>query len=71
MIRIIVTETLTHWPVMGHSVHAERQFLLWVLVELFPHCKRLGNHLALLDPLGFIVASANNPETGKRRLICI
>lgn len=48
---------------MGHSVHAERQLLLWVFVELLPHRKCLGDHLALLDPLGFIVATANNPDT--------
>lgn len=49
---------------MGHSVHAEGQFLFWVLVKLLPHCKRLGNHLALLDPLGFVVTTANNPDAG-------
>lgn len=49
---------------MGHSVHTEGQFLFRVLVELLPHCKRLGNHLALLDPLGFVVAPANDPDTG-------
>lgn len=49
---------------MGHGVHAEGQFLFWVLVKLLPQCKCLSNHLALLDPLGFIVAAANNPDTG-------
>lgn len=51
---------------MGHSVHAEGQFLFWVLVKLLPHCKRLGNHLALLDPLGFVVTTANNPDAGTK-----
>lgn len=45
---------------MGDSVHAEGHFLLWVFVKLLPHGKCLGNHLALLDPLGFIVAAAND-----------
>lgn len=58
------TEILTHWSIMGHGVHAEGQFLFWVLVKLLPQCKCLSNHLALLDPLGFIVAAANNPDTG-------
>lgn len=49
---------------MGHGVHAEGHFLLWVLVKLLPHGERLGNHLALLDPLGFVVTTANNPDTG-------
>ena len=55
--------TLTHWPVVRHRVHAERQLLLRVLVELLPHRKRLGDHLALLDPLGLVVAAADNPDT--------
>lgn len=65
------TDTLTHWPVMWHGVHAERQFLLRVLVELFPHGECLGDHLALLDPLGFVVATTNDPDKGWRMLICI
>lgn len=52
---------LTHWPIMGDGVHAEGQLLLGVLVELLPHCKGFGDHLALLDPLGFIVTAANDP----------
>lgn len=58
------TEILTHGSFVGHGVHAERQLLLWVLVKFLPQRKRLGNHLALLDPLGFIVTAANNPGTG-------
>lgn len=49
---------------MGHGVHAKGQLLLRVLVKLLPHRKRLGDHLALLDPLGFIVTAANNPDRG-------
>ena len=60
------SEILTHWTVMGHGVHAEGQFLLWVFVELLPHRKRFGNHLALLYPLGFIVTATNDPGRGKR-----
>lgn len=52
---------------MGHGVHAEGHFLLWVLVKLLPHCKCLGNHLTLLDPLRFIVAAANYPDTETQR----
>lgn len=48
-------------------MHAEGHFLLWVLVKLFPHGKRLGNHLALFDPLGLIVASTNNSDGGAQR----
>lgn len=58
---------LTHWSLMGHRVHAEGHFLFWVLVKLLPHCKRLGYHLALLDPLGFIVTAANDSGTGTKR----
>lgn len=47
---------------MRHSVHAEGQFLLWVLVKLLPHGERFGYHLALFNPLGLIVAAANYPE---------
>lgn len=48
---------------MGHGVHAEGQLLLGVLVELLPQSKGLGDHLALLDPLGFIVTAAEDPDT--------
>lgn len=51
---------------MGHSVHAEGQFLLWVLVQLLPHGECLGDHLALLDPLGLVVAAANDPGAGNK-----
>lgn len=54
---------------MGHSVHAEGHFLFWVLVKLLPHRKCLGNHLALLDPLGFIVTAADNSGTGTKRQV--
>lgn len=47
-------------------MHAEGQFFLWVLVQLLPHCKRLGDHLALLDPLGLVVAAANDPGVGNK-----
>lgn len=63
------SETLTYWPIMGHSVHTERQFFFWVLVEIFSHRKCLGNHLALLDPFGFVVTLASYPDTGERKLI--
>lgn len=53
---------------MGHGVHAEGQLLLGVLVQLLPHGERLGNHLALLDPLGLVVAAADNSGTEKDRL---
>lgn len=49
---------------MGHGVHAEGHFLFGVLVKLLPHRKCLSNHLTLLDPLGFIVTTANNPDMG-------
>jgi len=64
---------LTHWSFMGHGVHAEGQLLFRVLVKFLPERKRLGDHLALLDPLGFIVTTANNPaiireqKTGSER----
>lgn len=47
-------------------MHAEGQFLLRVLVQLLPQRERLGDHLALLDPLGFVVAAADNPDTGEQ-----
>lgn len=42
-------------------MHAEGQLLLWVLVELLPHCKSFGYHLALLNPFGFIITAAKDP----------
>lgn len=59
--------TLTHWAIMRHSVHAEGQLLLRVLVKLLPHCKCLGDHLALLYPLRLVVAAADDPGEGKGR----
>lgn len=58
---------LTDWSIMRHGVHAKGHFLLWVLVKLFPHSKCLGNHLALFDPLGLIVASTNDSDGGTQR----
>lgn len=43
-------------------MHAEGHFLLRVLVELLPHGERFGDHLALFDPLGLVVAPTNNSE---------
>lgn len=51
---------------MGHGVHAEGHFLLRVLVKLLPHRERLGDHLALLDPLGLVVTAADDPDTGTK-----
>lgn len=51
---------------MGHGVHAEGHFLLWVLVKLLPHGEGLCNHLALLDPLGFIVTTSYYPNAGEQ-----
>lgn len=45
-------------------MHAEGQFLLWVLVQLLPHGERFCDHFALLDPLGLVVAAANDPGAG-------
>lgn len=42
-------------------MHAEGQFLLWVLVQLLPHSERFGDHFALLDPLGLVVTATNDP----------
>lgn len=47
-------------------MHAEGQFLLWVLVQLLPQGECLGDHLALLDPLGLVVAAANDPGGGNK-----
>ena len=49
---------------MRDSVHAEGQLLLRVFVELLALGEGLGYHLALLYPLGLIVATADNPMTG-------
>lgn len=58
---------LTNWSIMRHGVHAKGHFLVRVLVKLLPHSKCLGNHLALFDPLGLIVASTNNSDGGTQR----
>jgi len=42
-------------------VHAEGQLLLWVFVQLLALGERLGDHAALLDALGLIVATADHP----------
>lgn len=47
-------------------MHAEGQFFLWVLVQLLPQGECLGNHLALLDPLGLVVTAANDPGAGNK-----
>lgn len=56
---------LTHRPVMGDSVHAEGELLAWVLQQLPPLGEGLGNHLALLDPFGFIITLPRQPEGRK------
>lgn len=47
---------------MGDSVHAEGQLLAWVLQQLTALREGLGNHLALLDPLGLIITLPSQPE---------
>lgn len=47
---------LTHRPVVGDSVHAEGELLAGVLQQLTPLGEGLGNHLALLDPFGLVIA---------------
>ena len=61
MWRPLVTAEPTDGPFVGDGVHAERQLLLRVFVELFALGEGLGNHAALLDPLGLVVAAANHP----------
>lgn len=56
---------LTHRPVVGDSMHAEGELLARVLQQLTPLRESLGNHLALLDPLGLIVALPSQPENRK------
>ena len=46
-------------------MHAEGQLLLWVLVELLALGEGLGDHATLLDPLGLVVAAANQPACEK------
>ena len=42
-------------------MHAEGQLLLRVFVELLALGEGLGDHAALLDPLGLVVTAANHP----------
>ena len=54
---------LTHRPVVGDSVHAEGEFLAWVLQQLTPLGEGLGDHLALLDAFGLIITLPSQPES--------
>ena len=65
MWRPLVAAEPTHGPFVGDGVHAEGQLLLWVLVELLALGEGLGDHAALLDPLGLVVAAANQPACEK------
>lgn len=60
---------------MGDSVHAEGELLAWVLQQFTALREGLGNHLALLDSLGFIITMPSQPENrrggaGKCRSSC-
>lgn len=56
---------LTHRPVVGDGVHAEGQLLAWVLQQLAPLGEGLGDHLALLDAFGLIIALSGQPESSR------
>lgn len=46
---------------MGHGVHAEGQLLARVAQQLLAFGEGLGDHLALLDPLGLVIALPRQP----------
>lgn len=48
---------------MGDSVHAEGEFLAWVLQQLTPLGEGLGDHFALLDAFGLIITLPSQPES--------
>lgn len=52
---------LTHRPIVGDGVHTEGELLAWVLQQLAPLGKGLGNHLALLDAFGLIITLPSQP----------
>lgn len=56
------TLRLTNRSIMGDSVHAEGELLARVLQQFTPLREGLGNHLAFLDSLGFIITVPSQPE---------
>lgn len=46
-------------------MHAEGELLAWVLQQLPPLGEGLGDHLAFLDPFGFIITLPRQPEGRK------
>lgn len=61
------TLRLTNGSIMGDSVHAEGELLARVLQQFTTLREGLGNHLALLDSLGFIITVPSQPENRRGR----
>lgn len=53
--------TRTHGAVVRDGVHTEGQLPAWVTQQLLALGEGFGNHLALLDPLGLVVALPCQP----------